>query len=105
LSHREAKRLSIGGWKAYRGDDAQVASWGAESTTRSVTSTAYLNQVTPTGGEMWATIQASNWFVDDANFDVGHFVVPEAVRQFVAAEAQAMGLNCKPGGSILNRHK
>jgi HK97 family phage major capsid protein len=67
----------------------QVASWAGEGTTRSVTDTAYLNSVAPTGGEMWCTIQASNWFVEDATFNVAEYVISEAARQFASAEAEA----------------
>lgn len=78
-----------GDFKFLVADDAQVASWGAEATSRAVTDTAYLNSVAPTGGEMWCTIQASNWFIEDASFDVAAFVQSEAIRQFAAAEAEA----------------
>jgi len=49
--HARILQASTGDFKFLVADDAQVASWGAEATTRSVTSTAYINSVTPTGGE------------------------------------------------------
>jgi len=94
--HARILQASTGDFKFLVADDAQVASWGAEATTRSVTSTAYINSVTPTGGEQWVTIQASNWFVEDANFNVARFVIDEAVRQFAAAESEAF---CTGSGS------
>lgn len=65
------------------------AGWTSETGTRSATTTPNLEDRSPTTGELYAYPVASNWSLQDINFDVQTWLVNAVADEFSAAEATA----------------
>jgi HK97 family phage major capsid protein len=62
-----------------------AAAWAGESTTRSETGTPTLKQIEFSHGELYAVPKASNWMLDDGQFDIAQWLIEEAGDQFSVA--------------------
>ena len=82
-------KATSGDYRHLVSNDDMGASWSSESATRSETATPTLEKVEPTGGELFAVVKVSRWFLEDATFDPGNFIISEAARQFAVAESTA----------------
>ena len=80
-----------------------TAGWVGESTSRTVTDTPQLREVTPTHGELYAYPQVSEWSLDDIFFNVETWLTDSVARAFAIAEGSAVisgnGTN-KPTGML-----
>jgi HK97 family phage major capsid protein len=66
------------------------AGWVAETGTRSATGTPNLREIAPTGGELYAYPQASEWAMQDVFFDVGQWLVDSCAQSFSQLEHEAI---------------
>lgn len=67
-----------------------TSGWSAESGTRSATLSPTLRDRVPTWGELYAYPTASNWSLEDLQFNVEQWLVESAGEQFASAEATAI---------------
>lgn len=82
-----------------------TASWIGESGNRTATLTPQLREVAPTFGELYAYPQASEWSLDDVQFDVAAWLAESAAEQFALAESLAVisgDGSDKPTGMLQN---
>jgi len=67
-----------------------TAGWVAETGTRTLTGTPTLRERVPTGGELYAYPQASEWALDDIFFDAERWLVDSAGQSFAQLEHEAI---------------
>lgn len=82
-------KAESGDYRHLVSNDDMGASWSSEAATRTETTTPTLESVEPTGGELYAVVKVSRWFLEDSTFDAAEFIISEAARQFAVAESTA----------------
>ena len=80
-----------------------ASGWVGEAATRSETATPTLREVTPSQGEIYAFPQASEWSLDDMQFNIQSWLAAEVAEEFAFQEGEAVingdGTN-KPTGML-----
>lgn len=64
--------------------------WSSETGSRSATTTPTLRNVAPSFGELYALPTASNWSLEDVQFDVQKWLVDDISADWASAEATAI---------------
>lgn len=67
-----------------------ASGWVGEAGTRSETGTPVLREVAPTQGEIYAYPQASEWSLDDMQFNIEAWLAAEVAEEFAFQEGEAV---------------
>lgn len=67
-----------------------TAGWSSETGTRSATNSPTLRNRAPTFGELYALTTASNWSLEDIQFDVQQWLVDDISAEWASQEATAI---------------
>ena len=101
----EIKMVQVGSsdYKELISYNPRGATWVAETGTRSTTNTPNIRQITPTWGELYAYMEATQWSLEDIFFNVETWLQENAAEDFMKALDAAVwsgdGSN-KPTGMI-----
>ncbi len=66
------------------------AAWSSETGTRNAQTEPLLREITPTMGENYSLMRASDWSLDDIFFNVQNWLVESAAEQFALATSQSI---------------
>ena len=103
LQNIKVVRVGSSDYKELLTVNGATASWAAETGTRSETVTPNLRQVTPTWGELYSYMFATEWSLQDMFFDVENWLTESAAEQMKKAVELAVwsgDASNKPTGMI-----
>lgn len=77
------------GYKKLISTHGAAATWVGETAARPESTTPKLQELTPSWGELYANPMATQWMIDDSQFDMGNWLANELAEEFMLAENTA----------------